>query len=225
MKKILFIDDDTEYARMIIDLLKELNYNVDYSSSSIEGLEMAKKINYDLVIADLYLDKLNGNQIAEMLKVYREDAKVIILTNSTNPSDEVRGLQVGVDDYVKKDVSFEILVERIKRLIQDKKTSMSIKTIKSDVEQIKIDRENRIVKKDDVEVHLTMLEFDLLVYLLKNKNQLLSREQIIEKVWKVPADSLHVDLRTVDAHIKNLRSKLALSSIVSVRGIGYRWHE
>ena len=225
MKKILFIDDDPEYSMMIINFLKDLGYDVDYSQKSIDGLEMAKKNNYDLVISDLYMDKLNGNQIAEMLKMYRSETKVLILTNSTNPNDEVQGLRIGADDYVRKEAPFEVMFERIRRLIEVKQSNIVISNLKSNVENLDVDLINRVVRKDNNEIHLTMLEFDLLTFLLNNKNKLLSREQLIEKVWRVPADSLHVDLRTIDAHIKNLRSKLNISSIVSVRGIGYRWHE
>lgn len=225
MDKILLIEDDKDYGSILSHMLSDAGYDVTRVESSITGLDMGKDNKYDLIICDLYLDKLSGSQIIEMIKMYRPEIKALIISNSSDTNDELKSLRVGANDFVKKDSPFEVILARVKNLISQDTVKTNFKVITSDAEGIEVDQENRLVKKDGKFIHLTNVEFDLLVYMLQHKNDLLSREILIEKVWKVPADSATVDLRTVDAHIKNLRSKLKLSSIFSVRGIGYRWYE
>ncbi|MDL2212145.1 response regulator transcription factor, partial [Erysipelotrichaceae bacterium OttesenSCG-928-M19] len=213
-------------APLVVDYLEESGYFVEHICDSIEAINEIKKNNYDLVLSDLNLNKINGRQVVELVKKYDENIKIMILTCSTNEYDELSGLRVGADDYVTKESSFEVLVERIKNLLKDKKDNKIESTyLESKKDDIIVDEANRIVMKGNVEVDLTKLELDLLIYFLKNKNVLLSREKIYEDIWFVPLVSDDVDLRNIDAHVKNLQKKMTITSISSIRGIGYRWHE
>lgn len=226
MEKILLIEDDKEYGEILEQMLSDTGYEVTRIEDSIEGLEYGKNNEYDLIISDLYLDKLTGAQVIEMIKMYRPDARVLMISNSVDTNDEIKSLRVGANDFVKKDSPFEVFLARVKNLIAKKSVSKTnFRMLSSETEGIEIDQQNRLVKKDGQFVHLTNVELDLLIYMLQHKNALLSRENLIENVWKVPVESSSIDLRTVDAHIKNLRRKLNLTSIFSVRGIGYRWYE
>ena len=226
MNKILFIDDDQDFGKVFSTLLRENEYEVEYASEAMVGLDLEKQNNYDLIIIDLYLEKFTGIQVAELIRSHNGKSRIMIMTNSIDDQDEVRALQLGIDEYLRKNTSFAVMLQRIKKVLETPtKNTEQIIILESKQEKIKVDIENHAVEKQDKIIHLTHLEFDLLVYLLKNRNVLVSRELILEKVWKLKQDEVFIDSRTVDVHIKNLRRKLNVSAIHSVRGLGYRWHE
>ncbi|MDL2211477.1 response regulator transcription factor [Erysipelotrichaceae bacterium OttesenSCG-928-M19] len=225
MNSILIIEDDLDYGEILKQFLIDSGFSVELVSDSISGVNLIKENQYDLIISDLYLDKLNGAQVIDLVKMYNAESKTMMISNSTDSNDELKSLRVGADDFIKKDSTFEVILARVNNVLEKNKNKTKIKVLKSDAEEIELDKVNRIVYKQGKMVALTGMEFDLIAYFLAHKNELLSREVLIEKVWKIPLDSASIDLRAVDAHIKNLRSKLKISSILSVRGIGYRWYE
>ena len=226
MNKILFIDDDIEFGKVFTELLQQNDFHVDFVTDVTSGLELEKNNEYELVIVDLYLEKFTGLQVVELIRAYNTKSKIMIMTNSVNDFDEVRALQLGVDEYLRKKSNFSLMLERITKVLNTpRKNTRYEMDLESKEEKITIDVENRIVEKDNENIDLTPLEFDLLVYLLRNKNMLLSRTEILENVWKLKKDEVFIDSRTVDVHIKNLRRKMNLNSIHSIRGSGYRWYE
>ncbi|MDF9867757.1 DNA-binding response OmpR family regulator [Bacilli bacterium PM5-3] len=226
MKKVLFIDDDAEFGKVFTNLLKENNFDVDFVCEVNEGLELEKNNDYELIIIDLYLKKFTGIQIVELIRLNNKKSKIIILTNSIDDHDEIKSLQYGVNEYLRKNTSFFVMLERIKKVIDTPiEEYQEITTLESASENIKVDIKNHTVEHNGNEIHLTYLEFDLLVYFLTNKNILLSRNSILEQVWKLKEDEMFIDSRTIDVHIKNLRKKMKIDSIHSIRGMGYRWHE
>lgn len=223
MYKILFVDDDQQYQSVITELLTLEGYDVTTSNNAINGLELFKNNNYDLILTDLKMNSIDGLQFLTIIRKIDPYAKVIIVTGSTNDIDEIKGLELKVDDYIKKPVSLEILLKRIDNVIRTEKQIVSQKLLESGTEQLKVDLKSRKVMKVGQPISLTRKEFDILVLFLKNKNIVLDREEIIQKVWHTPLE--YVDTRTIDTHIKKLRAKLALTAIYSVRGIGYEWVE
>lgn len=227
MNKLLYIEDDLDFARLVGDYLRESGFEVESCSDGVKAMDMIKNNKYDAIICDLNLDRLNGKQIVELAKKYDPSIKIVIFTCSDDEYDELSGLRVGADDFITKSSSFEVLLERIRKVLKTETTEEENNEnyLEGKKDEITVDVENRIVKKKGEIVELTKLELDLLIYFLKNKNILLSREKIYEDVWFVSLVSFDVDLRNIDAHVKNLRKKVGISSIASVRGIGYRWHE
>ena len=226
MYNILFIDDDKDFGEIFTELLKENSYVIDYANKAMDGLALEKQKEYDLIILDLYLDKLTGIQMVELIRKHNSDSKIIILTNSAADQDELNGLQIGVDEYLRKNTSFEIMLQRIKSVLKNKTSNVNNSLLLfSKTENISVDTTNKLVKKDEELIRATQLEIDLLSYFLKNKNNLLKREDIFREVWKLAPDEVFISSRTVDVHVKNLRKKLNIKSIHSIRGLGYRWYE
>lgn len=225
MKKIIFIENDEDYATIITDVLVNKGYEVEVVHSSLDAIQLMKKNSYDLAIIDMYIDSLTGLQLTELIRDMQISIRVMILTGSVSDEDEIKALQIGVDEYLRKSVSIAVMLERIARIFQVPKAMEVIKTLSSHNEGIELDPNERIVKKNGEVVHLTFLEFDLLYYFLQNKNKLLDRSQIFTNVWKVREDDVVADMRAVDTYVKNLRMKLNITSIYAVRGVGYRWYE
>ena len=225
-KKILFIDDDKEYGEVLKRFLEDDGYFVDYYENELLAIQKANDTVYDLVIVDLYLTSLSGFQVMEALRKARGNTRVILLTSSGSDNDEVNGLEKGGDDYIRKSTAFSILSQRVKRVLEiDKKNHSKYSYLEDEFEDIKVDIIDHTVKKNDVIIELSFLEFELLCYFLKNKGSVLSRQNILEDVWKVDLEVVEIEPRTIDTHIKKLRSKLDITSIYAIRGIGYRWYE
>ncbi|MDL2211805.1 response regulator transcription factor [Erysipelotrichaceae bacterium OttesenSCG-928-M19] len=223
--RMLYIEDDFQFADLIKKYLEKADFEVDIVDDSIAALNMIKEKDYDLVLTDLNLEKLNGNQVVEMVKKHNPAIKVALFTCSKDQFDELQALKTGADDYIRKETSFEILVARLKRLINENHHRHFVSQLSSELEKITLNVKDRVTTKNGEMVSLTKLEFDLLKLFLENKNVLLSRRDIYENIWHTSLESADIDLRNIDSHIKNLRKKLDISAIVSIRSVGYRWHE
>ncbi|MDF9867193.1 two-component system response regulator RegX3 [Bacilli bacterium PM5-3] len=226
MNKILMIDDDNEFISVFSELLITNDFVVDCIDNAKDGIEMAQSNNYDLIIIDLYLKKFTGFQVLELLREKNVNSKIIILTNSVDDVDESKALYLDIDEYLRKTTSFKIMIQRIKRVLSSAtQINKGADVLRSDSERVIINIRERLVTKNNEVIHLSNLEFDLLCLFLQNKNVLLSRETILEKVWRLGENEVFIESRTVDVHVKNLRNKLNIKAIVTVRGMGYRWYE
>lgn len=226
MKHILLVEDDKDYAKVVATILQEEGYFVDVRNTPLQAIEAAKEIKYDLMIADLDLGTLSGVHVAEIVRRDNPLLPIMILTGSNKEEDELRVLSTGINDYVQKSVTFNVLLGRVRHIFEMQKLPESYEPILvSQVEGITVKLEDREVLKNDQVVELTMLEYELLCYFLKNKNKILSREEILQRVWKLTDKDGVVDLRVVDSFVKNIRQKLSINAIHSIRGVGYRWHE
>lgn len=223
MKKILFIEDDLQFQSVIAEVLRLEEYDVDVADNAAEGLQLFKQNIYDLVISDVKMEGVDGITLLSVLQKFDAQVKVILLSASNDEDDEVRGLELNAVDFIKKPVSIRVLLTRIDRALNKSKFEKKESFLESKGQHIKVDLLARKVTKNDEAVSLTAMEFDLLVYLMKNKQKVLSREQIVRKVWQV--NELAMDLRNVDTHIKKLRNKLQLTCVHSIRGVGYEWAE
>lgn len=218
--KILIIEDEVKIARF---LELELNYE-GYEAFKIhdgrEGLMKAREEDFDLILLDIMLPSMNG---IEVLRRIRENSEVpvIMLTAKDDTMDKVTGLDMGADDYVTKPFEIEELLARI-RVALKKKKSENISSNILKVNNLKVDLDKYIVTFNDEIIDLTKREFDLLHYLLENKNRVLSREKIVERVWGY--DYLG-DTNVVDVYIRYLRSKIDdkydRKLIHTIRGVGY----
>ena len=214
MKKILVVEDEDRIREIVSEYLGKNGFEILEAKDGYTALDVFYSQKPDLVLLDIMLPGIDGWEICKRIK--REfKTPVLMLTAKTQDYDEILGLELGADDYVKKPFSLKILLLRVKKLLdlRDEKSIMEFN-------ELRIDRESRKVFLFNEEVKLSPKEYDLLIYLVDNIGIALSRNKILNNVWDLYTES---DLRTVDTHIKNLRKKIGEIYIVTVRGYGYRF--
>ena len=215
MSKILIIEDEMTIVDLISFNLKREGFEIDAAYDGISGLEKALSGWADLILLDVMMPKLNGWDVCR--EVRRESSTpIIMLTARSEEDDELQGFELGADEYIAKPFSLKILTARIEAVLRRRETAPP------PAEMLHIDHLAREVKVDGALVPLTYTEFELLEYLITNKGLALSRDKILDSVWRYDYDG---DARTVDTHIKKLRSKLgeAGEMIKTIRGIGYKF--
>lgn len=213
--RIAIIEDEEDIRKLIEYALSTQGFEV---STFEKGSDFFKtEIIPDIILLDIMLPGMNGQEI---LKKIRDNTKfdntlVIMLTAKSAEMDVVSCLEAGADDYIKKPFGVMELISRVKAHIR--RIGREVEEI--EVRDIKIDTKRRTVIKDEEEISLTYKEFELLKYLAENKSIVLSRENIIEKIWGY--DYLG-ETRTVDMHIASLRQKIGEDYIITIRGVGYK---
>lgn len=217
MKKILVIEDEESIRRLITFDLKMSNYEVQQSANGQEGYELALNNYYDVILIDWMLPDKDGLSIVKDLRKNHVDSLLIMLTAKDEETDILECFEAGVDDYITKPFSPRQLQARLKAHLR-RQAPKNIDVV--NIENVSIDRNLYEVKIDNELVNLTKKEYELLNYLIDNKNHVLSREQILNEIWNFDYDG---DTRIVDVHIFKLRAKLEDANFVidSMRGVGY----
>lgn len=221
--KILIVDDEKAILNLITAYLKPEGYEVYTAADGPAGLQAARAYQPDLIVLDVMLPGMDGVEVLARLR--RESSVyVIMLTAKTEETDKIVGLSVGADDYVTKPFSPRELVARIKAALRRMKTGSEARTADMlQFQHVRIDRGSRQVWVDDQPVELTQTEFDLLAALAEHRGMVLSREQLLEKVWGY---DYFGDMRVVDVHLGHLRQKLGNDQLITtVRGVGYRFED
>lgn len=215
--KILIIEDEKKLAEVMMLYLKNEGYDVVVMNDGEKGEEAIDEGDYDLIILDIMMPKKDGWSLLRKIKNIG-DTPVIITTARGEEEDRIFGLELGAIDYMVKPISMKELILRAKLRIR-KDTAEKQESYK--FENMDISQEKRIVTENGSEVTLTPKEFDLLLFLCKNPEQVFKREQLLQKVW---AYDFMGDTRTVDTHIKNLREKIEYCNkhIKTVWGVGYK---
>lgn len=222
MSKILVIDDEPGIIKLITAYLKPEGYEVLTASDGESGLKAARAFKPDLVLLDVMLPGLDGIELLARLR-RESDVYVILLTARTEETDKVVGLTVGADDYVTKPFSPRELVARIKAALRRIKGASSQAGEILAFAHVRIDTGARTVTVDDQPVDLTAIEFDLLRAIAENRGRVLTREQLLEKVW---GGSYYGEMRVVDVHLGHVRQKLGREGLIAtVRGVGYRFED
>ncbi len=218
MKKILLIEDEPQIARFIQLELHHEGYQVTIANDGRDGLELFKAHPFDLVLLDIMLPSLNGIEVLRRIR-QTSSIPVIMLTARDSVMDKVSGLDGGADDYITKPFAIEELLARIRSALR-KSTTINTTLLQHGV--LKVDVDQRLCVINDQSVDLTKKEFDLLHMLLENKNHVLSRELLLEKIWGYEYDG---STNAVDVYVRFLRAKIeepfGLKLIQTVRGIGY----
>lgn len=223
IKKILIIEDEVKIARFLQLELQHEGYEVEISHDGREGLTKALEQDFDLLILDVMLPSLNGMEVLRRIR-QSSDLPVIMLTAKDDVMDKVMGLDLGAQDYMTKPFAIEELLARIRVLFKLKITPTS--TTQSEVlscGKISICPEKYEVSYDGIPIALTKKEFELLCYLIQNKNLVVTREQILDKVWGYDYIG---DTNVVDVYIRYLRNKIDQKFedklIHTIRGMGYQ---
>ncbi len=219
---ILIVEDEKSLAKEMQTFLKKEGYICDIAYTGKEASEKIYVNPYDFLLLDLGLPDYEGLDLLKEAKEANQEASVIILTARGSTDDKIKGLDLGADDYLAKPFSLLELTSRMQAIIRRKH---GLKKNTMDVHGFTVDMTNRIISFKTTAISLTKKEFDILQYLLINKNRVVTRVQLTEHIWD---NALEVDYDSnyVDVHIKNLRKKLGQHAevdwIETVRGIGYR---
>ena len=215
--KILVVDDEELIRNVIKEYLINDSYEVDEADNGLEAIEMAKNNNYDLIVMDIMMPKMDGYQACKEIKKIK-DIPFIMLSARSEEYDKLIGFDLGIDDYVTKPFSPKELVARIKAILKRNCGTNNTYTF----EGLTINDLAHEVKVDGKRVNLTPKEYELLKYLLDNENISLSRYKILNNVWNY---DYYGDSRTIDSHIKKIRHKLGKKGkyIETMRGVGYKF--
>lgn len=218
MKNILIVEDESSISDFIKGELQYEGYNVSVKEDGREGLSEALKREYDLIILDVMLPSMNGFEICRRLKK-EKNTPVIMLSAKDSVMDKVNGLQIGADDYIPKPFAIEELLARIEVVFR-RQDNLNDSIVK--FKDILIDRKSRIVKKNNNEINLTNKEYELLMILIANKDKVVTREELLEKIWGYQYEP---ETNVTDVYIRYLRLKLNKENkeeyIQTVRAVGY----
>jgi heavy metal response regulator len=217
--RILVIEDEKKIADFIKRGLKEEGYSVDVASNGEEGHFLATSNEYDLVILDLMLPKMDGMSLCRLLRKEKLSTPLIMLTAKDTVKDKVAGLDCGADDYLTKPFAFEELLARIRSILRKKDSSLPTKL---QVADLSLDLLTHKVMRQGKEIVLSNKEYALLEYLMRNRGSIVSRTMISEHVWDVNFDTF---TNVIDVYINYLRNKIdrdfEKKLLHTVRGRGY----
>ncbi len=215
-KTILIVDDEQLMRRIVSDYLKARGYQTLEAQDGIEALQIFRQEDPDLVLLDVMMPHMDGLEVCKTIRK-TSSTPIILLTAKDGEEDELKGFDLGADEYIAKPFSLKILAARIEAVLRRHATPES-----PDSCRLRIDPLAREVYVDDRVIELTYTEFELLSFLITNQNIALSRDTILDNVWQY---DYFGDSRTVDTHVKKLRSKLGEAGelIKTVRGIGYKY--
>jgi DNA-binding response OmpR family regulator len=223
MNNILIIEDEKSVSEILEAYLKKEGYGVYSTESGLEGIEVFRKEKIDLVILDLMLPDIDGEEVCKILRRI-SDVYIFMLTAKSTLSDKIEGLNIGADEYLTKPLSPRELTARVNALFR-RFGGSNDNILSLDKGKLTIDNDKRSVKLNGEEMSLTPNEFDILYALASNKGKVFTREAIIERVFGIDFDGSD---RIIDVHIKNLRKKIEEDSrspkyIVTVTKVGYKF--
>ena len=221
MKRLLIVDDEDKIREVIREYAEFSGYEAEEAADGMSGIGMVKLNDYDLIIMDIMMPKLDGfSAVKEIQKI--KNIPVIMLSARGEEYDKLFGFELGIDDYVVKPFSPKELMARVNavlsRIDASDKSSQTIERF----EGLEVNFAARTITVDGKRVELTPKEYDLLFYMIQNKNIALSRDRLLSDIWGY---DFFGDDRTIDTHVKNLRNSLGpyRKFIVTLRGVGYKF--
>ncbi len=222
MAKLLIADDEENIREVVKEYAEFSGYEIDEAGDGMEAVSMCRENDYDLVILDIMMPKLDGFSACKEIRKSK-DVPIIMMSARSEEYDKLFGFELGIDDYVTKPFSPKELMARVQAVLA--RTGAPKKEEESGIMKfngLEIDMPGRSVSVDGQKIDLTPKEYDLLFYLVRNKNIALSRDKLLQDVWGY---DFFGDDRTIDTHIKNLRNNLGpyREMIVTLRGVGYKF--
>ncbi len=223
MTRVLVVEDEESYREALSYVLGKEGFDVAVASSGPEALTTFEQTGADIVLLDLMLPGLPGTEVCRRLR-QMSSVPVIIVSAKDDEIDKVVGLEIGADDYVTKPYSPRELIARIRAVLRRGAESDQLVPASLDLGDIRMDVERHIVTVRGEEVRLPLKEFELLEFFLRNTGRVLTRGQLIERVW---GSDYFGDTKTLDVHVKRLRTKIEPDPahprlLVTVRGLGYK---
>ncbi|HFG9683605.1 TPA: response regulator transcription factor [Clostridioides difficile] len=212
---ILVIEDDSNIQELISEFLSAEGCQVDTANDGLEGIQKFKQGSYDLVILDIMMPNLDGYGVCKMIRK-SSSVPIIFLTALNDEGDQLKGFDLECDDYITKPFSFNLLIKRVEAILRRSNKTINDKFIV--FEKLKLDLNTYIAEIDGEPIELTLKEFNILKALIEKYPQVITREGLLDSIWGY---DYYGDTRIVDAHIKNIRKKISLPYIKTVKGIGY----
>ena len=218
--KLLIVEDELDLNRSLVKLLKTQSYSVDAAFDGEEALDYLAISNYDALIVDVMMPRMDGFTLVQTLRQQNQQTPVLFLTAKDSLEDKVWGLDLGADDYLVKPFEFPELLARLRAITRREQPTVSSSQIQ--IGTVRLDLSSQQVWKAEQLIPLTAKEYKILTYLMSHRGQVLSRDQIREHVWDFDYDG---DSNNIEVLIKNIRRKLQESSkdslIQTKRGLGY----
>jgi len=215
---ILVVDDEQRIRKLIGDYLRNDGYGVIEAENGMEAIEkFYSNTDISLIILDVMMPEMNGWEVCKEIRK-DSDIPIIFLTALGEWYDETKGLEMGADDYIGKPFRYEVFIARVRSILRKaNKSSDAFFTL----DKLEVNINSRTVTYDSVLIDMSPKEYELLIYLINNKNIALERDQILDAVWGY---DFYGDKRTVDTRIKNIRAKIGLAGIhiKTIRGVGYK---
>ena len=218
-KKVLIADDEQDILEIIsYNLLKE-GYEIFTAKDGLEAIEKAAQVKPDLIILDIMMPKKTGIEVCEILRSQPtfHDTLIIFLTALSDEASQVKGLELGADDYINKPISPKVLVSRVNAIFR-RLQKENDKVVK--IDNVTIDPVRFMVTIDDKDFVLAKKEFELLYLLASKPGRVFLRNEILNQVW---GSEVIVGDRTIDVHIRKIRQKLGIDCITTVKGVGYKF--
>ena len=218
MQRILVVEDDFDIQELLQNFLQETGYEVDIAGDGVEALSIFIDGKYDLILLDIMLPKIDGYGVCELIRK-QSDVPIIMLTALNGEDDQIKGLDLQVDDYITKPFSMPILIRKIAAVLRrsSQGTVESYQSITYGNLLLNCDGYTATMNGNTFE--LTQKEFEILRELLTHQGRILTRQNLLDKLWRY---DFYGDERVVDTHIKNLRKKLGIGFIQTFRGVGYK---
>ena len=218
MNKILVVEDDLDIQELLQNFLQESGYDITVANDGREAINLFSDDDFDLILIDILLPKIDGFSVCEFIRK-KSQIPIIILTALNGEKEQIKGLDLQVDDYITKPFSMPVLVRKIAAVLRraSKTSDQEHKTISYD--NLILDFDDYTASVNGISYELTQREFEVLRELLLNRGRILTRQNLLNKLWKY---DFYGDERVIDTHIKNLRKKLNITFIQTIRGVGYK---
>ncbi|MFB7155677.1 response regulator transcription factor [Lysinibacillus sp. NPDC056232] len=216
---VLVVEDDLEIQELVKQFLMTQNYTIEVASDGLEGMKRFNTQSFDLILLDVMMPNLNGFEVAKMIRS-QSNIPIIMLTALEEEQDQMKGFDIGIDDYITKPFSFHVLIRRVQAVLR--RSCYKNRDNHLNFNELNVDCDGYKAYVNEAEIPLTTKEFEILQLLLHNEKKVLTREIIVEKIWGYDYAG---ETRMIDTHIKNLRKKLNIPYIKTVKGIGYKIDE
>ncbi|WP_373233528.1 response regulator transcription factor [Cohnella sp.] len=214
-ESILVIEDDPFIQELISEYLKAQGYKVETANDGAEGYQKFNNGNFNLVLLDIMLPNLDGYSVCKMIR-QQGATPIIILTALSEEKDQLHAFELEADDYLAKPFSFNVLVKRVEAVLRRANSAQRTRDV--EYGRLRLDCDSYKVYLDDAHIEMTLKEFTILAYLIENAGRTITREMILDRVWGY---DFFGDHRLVDAHIKNIRKKIGVPYIQTIKGVGY----
>ena len=218
MQKILVVEDDFDIQELLHSFLQEAGYEVDVANDGVEAIDIFSNSQFDLILLDIMLPKIDGFTLCELIRK-QSQVPIIMLTALNGEEEQIKGLDLQVDDYITKPFSMPVLIRKIAAVLRRSNQGKDEENQTINYRNLILDLDSYIATVDGNSYELTQREFEVLRELLTHQGRVMTRQNLLDSVWKY---DFFGDERVVDTHIKNLRKKLGIDFIQTIRGVGYR---
>ena len=218
MQHILIVEDDLDIQELLKNFLQDAGYTVTLAGDGAEAVSLFSDTHFDLILLDIMLPKIDGFTVCELIR-RKSRVPVIMLTALSGEEEQIRGLDLQVDDYITKPFSMPILVRKIRAVLRRSSMASEQEHRTIAYKNLVLDLDSYTAAVDGVSFELTQREFEVLRELLTHQGRVLTRQNLLDRLWKY---DFYGDERVVDTHIKNLRKKLGIDFIKTISGVGYK---